>query len=169
MFQLDAVALYEMFGSKDAQLVLYDEDNVAILTVQDATKHKDAVLGSSFDMARVQHLCGDHGLDFHSRMAATPSGVARVLGYVREGRHGPSSRYEDRQKFKSKSDAETHVDDFEEKIEKAGKYIQLLKTSHPNISRRQKEADNAFEDGKKKNVDYLHLKEFLSRTGDRFL
>ncbi|KAI8391562.1 uncharacterized protein BYT42DRAFT_199678 [Radiomyces spectabilis] len=127
---MDAVALYEMFGSTPAQMILYDEDRQAITTVSDAIKHKYAIFGSFFDMSSVERVCDDHGLEFSHRMAITPFGVARVYGSVKDSVRVSMSAYEQRKKSKTHSaaseDIQSTVADLEKKIGKAETYLKIF-------------------------------------------
>ncbi|KAL1931510.1 hypothetical protein VTP01DRAFT_9653 [Rhizomucor pusillus] len=89
--RVDATALYEMFGSRDAPFQLYDGNDNSIRNVNDARSNKEAVFGSFFDRAKIHELCGTHGLQFEHCIDVTSFNVARLHGATNKASpEGPS-------------------------------------------------------------------------------
>ncbi|EPB84660.1 hypothetical protein HMPREF1544_08603 [Mucor circinelloides 1006PhL] len=81
---IDTATLFSLFCSKDATSKMYLQDySGRLIQAKSALYHKDAVLGSFFDMQKLHSLAKDYGMEFNHRMHIIPGlKTVRISGIV---------------------------------------------------------------------------------------
>ncbi|ORE01444.1 hypothetical protein BCV72DRAFT_73924 [Rhizopus microsporus var. microsporus] len=72
--KVDAPSLFALFCTKTKQgvLTVYNFNGDAIISRQIATKSKDAMFGSLFDLIAIKNVCNSYGLEFAHNMYVLP-------------------------------------------------------------------------------------------------
>jgi hypothetical protein len=106
--KLDALAIYELFGSRQANFVLLDEQNQIISSDVRALRNKSAVFQAFFNLQAVKSVCVDHGIEFQDILTVKPNGLTRLFGQLQEKVRPSTSRYDAARKdsFRSQGNAE---------------------------------------------------------------
>ncbi|KAI9485890.1 MAG: hypothetical protein EXX96DRAFT_546921 [Benjaminiella poitrasii] len=84
--RMDAPAFFSLFCSaKDSRnLNVYDFEGNVIVSRQIATRNKDAIFSSFFNLAKIQGIAADHGLEFIYNMYLLPGlKTVRILGNLK--------------------------------------------------------------------------------------
>lgn len=76
---VDASALYWIFGGRDSQTELYKEDGEVLTNVLDANARKSFTLGGVLDMPKVYDICRKYRLIAPERFVVLPNGVVRIV------------------------------------------------------------------------------------------
>lgn len=93
---LDTVPVYELFGSKDAPLFIFDGENQPITSVADAIHNKRAIFQAFFDIDKIEQTCISWGLTFDNRISITPHGLVRLQGILDMKETSIKSGYDER-------------------------------------------------------------------------
>jgi len=81
---IDTATLFSLFCSKHPTSKMYLQDySGRLIQAKSALYHKDAVLGSFFDMQKLHSLAKDYGMEFNHRMHILPGlKTVRISGIV---------------------------------------------------------------------------------------
>jgi hypothetical protein len=106
--KLDALAIYELFGSRQANFVLLDEQNQIISSDVRALRNKSTVFQAFFNLQAVKSVCVDHGIEFQDILTVKPNGLTRLFGQLQEKVRPSTSSYDSARKdsFRSQGNAE---------------------------------------------------------------
>jgi len=90
--KVDALAIYELFGSRQANFVLLDEQNQIISSDVRALRNKSTVFQAFFNLQAVKSVCVDHGIEFQDILTVKPNGLTRLFGQLQEKVRPSTSR-----------------------------------------------------------------------------
>jgi hypothetical protein len=91
--KLEAVAIYELFGSRQANFVLPDEQNQIISSGAKAIRKKSTVFQTFFNLQAVKSVSVDHGIEFQDILTVTLNSLTRLFGQLQEKIRPSTSRY----------------------------------------------------------------------------
>lgn len=110
---VDATALYCIFGVARAETQLYIEDGTVIKDALEANARKQLMLAGLLDMAKVRGICQKHGLSLPERFVFLANGAVRLTAqklkplesaYERRRREGKYQQVPDKYELHGKTD-----------------------------------------------------------------